>query len=50
MTETGHTDAMTTNLSSKPVVKFNPPDWFTNKEAISIPTKCPTNIFSSTTN
>lgn len=35
MTETGHTDAMTTNLSSKPVVKFNPPDWFTNKEAIS---------------
>ena len=35
MTETVHTDAMTTNLSSKPVVKFNPPDWFTNKEAIS---------------
>jgi hypothetical protein len=35
MTATGNTDAMTTNLQVKPVTKYNPADWFTNKQAIS---------------
>jgi tektin-2 len=35
MSITGHTDAMTTNLSTKPIVKFNHCDWMTNKHAIS---------------
>jgi tektin-4 len=35
MTSTGITDSMTTTVSKKPIVKFNPSDWFTNKHAIS---------------
>ena len=35
MSSTGVTDAMTTRLSSKPIVRFNPADWHANKHAIS---------------
>ena len=35
MTSTGISDSMTTTVSKKPIVKFNPSDWFTNKHAIS---------------
>ena len=35
MTSTGISDAMTTSLPKKPMVKFNPSDWHTNKHAIS---------------
>lgn len=35
MTTTGISDAMTTALPKKPIVKFNPSDWHTNKNAIS---------------
>lgn len=35
MTSTGMSDSMTTNLPKKPIVKFNPADWHTNKHAIS---------------
>jgi len=35
MTTTGVSDTMTTNLPKKPIVKFNPSDWHTNKHAIS---------------
>jgi tektin-2 len=35
MTTTGMSDSMTTNLPKKPIVKFNPADWHTNKQAIS---------------
>lgn len=35
MTSTGISDSMTTTVSKKPAVKFNPADWFTNKQAIS---------------
>jgi tektin-2 len=36
MTATGITDSMTTNLSTKPILKYNPSDWFANKQAISL--------------
>jgi hypothetical protein len=35
MTTTGMSDSMTTQLSKKPSVKFNPADWHTNKHGIS---------------
>ena len=35
MTSTGISDAMTTGINKKPLVRFNPADWFTNKHAIS---------------
>lgn len=35
MSTTGISDAMTTQLPKKPMVKYNPVDWHTNKAAIS---------------
>ena len=35
MASDGITDSLNTNLSTKPIVKFNQADWFTNKQAIS---------------
>ncbi len=35
MTTTGISDSMTTNINKKPMVRFNPADWHTNKHAIS---------------
>lgn len=35
MSGTGITDSMTTTVSKKPIVKYNPSDWQTNKHAIS---------------